>query len=296
MMKKLFLNILLIILTLALSACSQNKPVKQNFKFKISAVTAGIQLKGGSFVNAISETDTNLIKLDADHSAEFPSGIYEFQTISFEGPSQLMGKKYCGKIQKVDLSQPEKNVTMNITEKNCLEEPFISLIKKILKDFSASLPITVTNVSPKEGVLSGGTTITIIGSGFLPGATVSLKGVPCILPTVLSSTNIQCTTSANALGPADITVVNTDLQMGILSNAFTYVLPPPAPSELTLVPPATSSTPTINVKGVTTGHTIKIYSDIACTIERASGVASGSTINLISSALKAVLIPSISAL
>ena len=131
MMNKLVLNVLIIFLILGLSSCSQNKPVKQNFKFKISAMASGVPLQGGSFVNAKNGSVTNLVKLDADHSAEFPSGIYEFQTVSFEGPLPFMGKRYCGRIQNVNLSQVAKKTSLNITEANCLSAPFISLISKI---------------------------------------------------------------------------------------------------------------------------------------------------------------------
>ena len=125
MKNKLIFNILLTILTSSFSACSKNMPVKQSFKFKISALSTGLPIKGGSFVNAISGSNTNLVELDADHSADFPIGIYEFQTISFEGPSAFMGKRYCGKIQTVNLSQSEKDISININETNCLSEPFI---------------------------------------------------------------------------------------------------------------------------------------------------------------------------
>ena len=222
MMKKLFLNILFMILALALSACSQSKPVKQNFKFKISAIATGLPLNGGSFVNALTGSNLNLVKLDENLSADFPVGIYEFQTVSFEGPSAFTGKKYCGIAKNINLSQSEKNVTMNITEANCLTEPFISLISKILKDFKPDSSINLYSVLPNTGALSGGATITISGSNFLTGATVSIGGSVCSSVNVLNATSLTCITPAHIVGSVDITVTNPDSQLGSLSSAFIY--------------------------------------------------------------------------
>ena|GEM_PF-3424481 len=64
-----------------------------------------------------------------------------------------------------------------------------------------------------------------------------------------------------------------------------------APSALTLISPATnpgtSATPTIRVSGVVSGDTVAIYTDSACSVGnlKASGVASGTTIDLVSSSL-----------
>jgi len=64
-----------------------------------------------------------------------------------------------------------------------------------------------------------------------------------------------------------------------------------APSELSLVDPesspGSSATPTIRVSGVRIGDTIKLYKDRSCTSEVASGIATGSTIDLTTSPLSA---------
>jgi hypothetical protein len=63
------------------------------------------------------------------------------------------------------------------------------------------------------------------------------------------------------------------------------------PSLLSLIDPeaspGTSPTPTIRLSGVRIGDTIKLYKDSSCTMEVASGIATGSTIDLTTSPLMA---------
>lgn len=65
---------------------------------------------------------------------------------------------------------------------------------------------------------------------------------------------------------------------------------PDAPTALTLITPSSSpgptNTPTIRLSGVKSGDTIKLFTD-ACTAQVASGVATGSTIDLTTSSLAA---------
>ncbi len=50
---------------------------------------------------------------------------------------------------------------------------------------------TLTAVSPPAGALGGGNTLTLTGTGFLPGATVLIGAVACNSITVASSTQNQ---------------------------------------------------------------------------------------------------------
>jgi RHS repeat-associated protein len=81
---------------------------------------------------------------------------------------------------------------------------------------------TVTAISPPSGTTAGGTPVTITGTGFLAGATVSLGGTAATGVTVVSSTSITATTPAHAAGAANVVVTNTDTQSGTLTNGYTY--------------------------------------------------------------------------
>ncbi len=81
---------------------------------------------------------------------------------------------------------------------------------------------SVTGVIPTQGGTGGGTNITVTGTGFLPGAGVTVGGATCIGVNVASSTTITCTTGAHVVGTVAVQVTHVDTQVGSLSNAYTY--------------------------------------------------------------------------
>jgi uncharacterized delta-60 repeat protein len=115
---------------------------------------------------------------------------------------------------------------------------------------------TVLGVSPSSGSVSGGTSLTITGTNFSTGATVTVGGAPCSGVTVVSTTSLTCTTSARTeVNGAVIRVTNTDTQFGELVNGYSYTtttttttVVPAAPAATTVTPvatvaPTTSTTP-----------------------------------------------------
>lgn len=103
--------------------------------------------------------------------------------------------------------------------------------------FSYSLP-TVTAIAPSSGIALGGTSVTITGTGFLAGATVSIGGVSCIFPQLVSSTEITCNTKSTTPGSATVTVLNTNGQSGTSSTSiFTFTTP-----TVTTIVPASGTT------------------------------------------------------
>ncbi|MCI0341860.1 MAG: IPT/TIG domain-containing protein [Planctomycetales bacterium] len=87
--------------------------------------------------------------------------------------------------------------------------------------------VALTSVSPSSGPIAGGTLVTLAGTGFQAGATVSFGGSPATSLTVVSSTQITCVTPPGPVGPASVTVVNPDATSATLANGFTYVGPAP---------------------------------------------------------------------
>ncbi len=85
---------------------------------------------------------------------------------------------------------------------------------------------TVTGIGPSSGPASGGTAVTITGTGFQPGATVSLAGTAASNVVVGSGTSITATTPAHAAGSVNVVVTNGDAQRGSLSNGYTYIASP----------------------------------------------------------------------
>jgi len=85
----------------------------------------------------------------------------------------------------------------------------------------AESPIAVSAVSPATGSDSGSTRTTILGSHFLPGATVRFGNGVATSVTVVSLTEIQATTPPG-LGAVDV-VVESLAGSGTLTRGYTYV-------------------------------------------------------------------------
>jgi hypothetical protein len=97
----------------------------------------------------------------------------------------------------------------------------------------AALTPTLTVVSPAEGSALGGTQLTLGGTNFESGATVSVGGTPATQVIILSPTAIGCLSPPGTPGVVDV-AVTTSGGTATLEDAFTYY---PTPS-LTNVEPA----------------------------------------------------------
>jgi hypothetical protein len=84
---------------------------------------------------------------------------------------------------------------------------------------------SIASVSPNIGSAAGGTAITITGTGFVSGATVSIGGAAATGVTVVSSSTITATTSAGTIGAQNVVVTNPDNQSVTLSSGFSYRIP-----------------------------------------------------------------------
>lgn len=87
----------------------------------------------------------------------------------------------------------------------------------------------IGSVTPSSGTVSGGTSLTLAGTGFFPSARVRVGGAACSGVSVQSSTQLTCQTPAGQAGSADVTVTNPDNQFVTAPAAYTYVAEPPAP-------------------------------------------------------------------
>lgn len=91
---------------------------------------------------------------------------------------------------------------------------------------------TITGISPVTGSITGGTSITITGTGFVPGATVTIGGIGANNVAVNGTgTSITATTAAHAAGAVSVVVTNPDGKSATLSNAYAYAPPGKASSQ-----------------------------------------------------------------
>jgi len=85
-----------------------------------------------------------------------------------------------------------------------------------------SQPPALTSISPVSGPTSGGTVVTITGSQFVSGATVTFGGSAGTGVSVSGSTSITATTPEHSAGAVSVVVTNPDGKSGQLANGFTY--------------------------------------------------------------------------
>ena len=118
--------------------------------------------------------------------------------------------------------------------------------------FTYYAPPQVLGMSPAIGAESGGTTVTIVGTGFVPGATTAAFGTKLAITHVLSSTELTAVTPSNILGASRVSVLTSGGASASSPAAqYTYALSAPAGLQanqvgitevaLTWSPPATSS-------------------------------------------------------
>src|SRR6185436_12309357 len=93
---------------------------------------------------------------------------------------------------------------------------------------------TVSGISPNSGSTSGGTSVTISGTNFLPGAGVLIGGLAATQVSVATSTTITAATAAHSAGPVDVVVTNSDSQSATLTAGYSYVAPAPPQGEIVL--------------------------------------------------------------
>jgi hypothetical protein len=121
---------------------------------------------------------------------------------------------------------------------------------------------TVTSVAPSSGTTAGGALITIKGSGFLAGATVTI-GSTTTEGHVVSETEMTATTPPGAAGTSEVIV--TDANGTSTGGAtYTYVAPASAPT-VTSITPSSGTTGggvavTITGSGFLAGATVTIGS------------------------------------
>lgn len=87
--------------------------------------------------------------------------------------------------------------------------------------------ITLTQIMPQRVSTAGGTALTLTGSGFVAGATVTVAGVPATNPMVSSMTQLLATAPAKpgVCGTVPVQVSNPDGAQASASDLLSYFIP-----------------------------------------------------------------------
>lgn len=86
---------------------------------------------------------------------------------------------------------------------------------------TVSPPASLIAISPSKGSMNGGTIITLTGSNFAVGATVTIGGVAATNCGIISANSMSCTTAANTVGTKDV-VVRVGGWSATLAEGFKY--------------------------------------------------------------------------
>ncbi|MBV8517928.1 MAG: IPT/TIG domain-containing protein [Acidobacteria bacterium] len=88
-------------------------------------------------------------------------------------------------------------------------------------DVQTGALLVLASITPHTGSVAGGTTLTLTGDGFQPGAVVLVDDV-AVPTTFVSPTTLTATTPAHDAGAVDITVLNPDSTSATLANGFLF--------------------------------------------------------------------------
>jgi hypothetical protein len=183
--------------------------------------------------------------IDACWSGE--SGCYSGST-SLPGPNSLTGTghgtimSYCHQIGGYGAIAMTFGSAPGFTD-GILPAREASYMRTFVNNATCMSPAgpAITSVSPASGSFGGGQLVTISGSGFVAGATLSFGGSPAIGVIVVNSATITATTPAHAVGAVTVRVSNpavAGLTNGnaILLGGYQYTSSPPAPVVTSLGP------------------------------------------------------------
>jgi hypothetical protein len=120
-------------------------------------------------------------------------------------------------------------------------------------------PPSVSSVTPSSGPSTGGTKVTIRGTGFVAGATVTIGSAASSVK-VVSQTEVTALTTATALGSYEVVVSDAN---GTSTGGPSYTYTPPPPPKVTTIEPASGPSTggtkvTIKGTGFVAGATVTI--------------------------------------
>ena len=96
---------------------------------------------------------------------------------------------------------------------------------------------TLTAITPATGSTAGGTAVTLTGTNFAAGATVTINGTAATSVVIVSATSMTAVTPAGAAGARDVRVTLSGGQAATLTGGFTYTAPQvPSPTLTSLSP------------------------------------------------------------
>ncbi|HTG35582.1 MAG TPA: zinc-dependent metalloprotease family protein [Thermoanaerobaculia bacterium] len=117
---------------------------------------------------------------------------------------------------------PDTQTTLARVRVSCVGNVFFDISNTNFTIAEALPAPTLTSIDPTKGPFSGGTVVTVTGTGFVNGAVVLFGGLGATSVTFNSATSLTAVTPAQGSGTVSVTVFNPDSQSATLSAAFLY--------------------------------------------------------------------------
>jgi hypothetical protein len=137
---------------------------------------------------------------------------------------------------------------------------------------------TLASITPAFGPLAGGGAVTLTGTGFRAGATVTFGGAAATAVVIGSATSITCTTPAHAAGLIDVVVTNSDAKSGTKTGGYEYAAAPTlAALSPTSGPIAGGTVVTLTGTGLRAGATVSFGGVAATAVNVASATSATCT-------------------
>lgn len=194
----------LVVLTFSIASFG-NKPNRTgggspNISLTISSV-------GPSAGPTSGGTTVTLIGAGFTHSASVAFGGAVSPTVTYVSSTEL---------QATTPAHASGTVTVAVTENPHNRSATLT------GGFTFGDSLSVSGISPSQGSTSGGTVVTVKGTGFQTGATVAFGRVQSNTVTVTSSGQIDVMSPPESSGTVAITVTDPNSQSASLPSAFTY--------------------------------------------------------------------------
>ncbi|NVN97714.1 MAG: IPT/TIG domain-containing protein, partial [Geobacteraceae bacterium] len=144
----------------------------------------------------------------------------------------------------------------------------------------------VTSISPTSGSTVGSTSVTISGTGFVNGATVTIGGTAATGVTWNSATSITATIPSGTAGAKDVVVTNPDTQTGTLAGGYTYTTNS-APTDIALSASAINENVVANsTVGTLSTTDPDVGNTFTYTLVTGTGAADNASFNISGSSLR----------
>ncbi len=108
---------------------------------------------------------------------------------------------------------------------------------------------TCVGIQPSEGPEAGGTPVTVMGSGFIAGASVTFDGLACASLQVFSATEIRCLTPAHPAGTAVVEVRNRYSYPWSSATGFYFRKNPPVVGTISPAEGPSAGGANVNIQG-----------------------------------------------